>query len=442
VYYYTLQLVAVSKTVVFCEILKSAYQKGTSALIVVRGRKLVSQASLRLDREGVPHGVMMAGHWRNQPNQLIQVCSIDTLYARKIVPKASLIVIDEAQYATSNGYTWFTEQYPDAYFLAVTATPYCEKSLRHVASEIVRPITIGQLIEQGFLVAPRYYAPSIPDLTGVRVSQGDFVVSQLDEILNQAHPIGDIVASWKKLGDNRPTLAFGVSVAHSQRIAEAFNAAGIKAAHVDAATPEQEREEAIKKLETGEIKVLTNCGILCVGVDIPAVSCVVMARPTKSYSLYLQVAGRGTRIHPGKKDFIILDHGGNVLRHGLITEDREGSLDPIPKSKKSSEPDLTNCAHCYAVISARCKSCPSCGAENEKYRREDKSKKPIAAELEEADPFHLKVIARRGELRDKKKRHGYRAGWVWHMLKAEFGEDVANKYQPKRQAPDWVRKKY
>lgn len=424
---------------VFCEVLKAAHRKGSYALIVVKGRKLVDQASKRLDREGVPHGVLMAGHWRNQPLQKIQVCSVDTLYSRKLAPKADIIIIDEAQYATSDGYKWFVDQYPDAYFLPVTATPYCEKSLHHIASEIVRPIRIGELIDQGYLVGPKYYAPSIPDLTGVKISQGDYVVSQLDKILNQSHPIGDIVSSWNRLGENRPTIAFGVSVAHSKRIAEAFNDQGIKALHVDANTKEEEREDAIKKLQTGEVKIVSNCGILCVGVDIPEVSCIIMARPTKSYSLYLQVAGRGTRIFPGKTDFLILDHGGNVLRHGLITEDREGSLDPIPKkSRAAADPSLTNCGQCFVIFSASAKNCPECGAPNQNYNRKDKSKNPIDASLVEADPFHLKVIARRGELRDKCKRNGYKRGYVWHVLKAEFGEEVANQYEPRRKVPAWV----
>lgn len=419
------------KTVVFCVILKSSYEKGKKAIMVVKGRKLVAQASARLDREGVPHGVMMAGHWRNQPNQPIQVCSIDTLVSRGLVPEADIVVIDEAHLAATPSYHWLTEAYPNAFFLPVTATPYCKKSLRHIADEIVRPIRIKELIEQGFLVPPKYYAPSIPDLTGVRTTSGDFNAEDLDKVLNENHPIGDIVSNWVALADSRPTILFAVSIRHSLNIVSRFKSCGIPAEHVDADCDDKTRENAIKRLERGEIKVLSNVGILCTGVDIPKASCIVMARPTKSYSLYIQQAGRGTRIDPSKKDFLIIDHGGNVLRHGLITEDREGSLDPMPKKSRSNATEIKTCETCYAIYSVNESSCPLCGDENKVVRissKEEKAANPIIAGIEVPDEFHLKVISIRGELIDIQKRKGYHRGWVWHRLKEKFGEEVANKY--------------
>jgi superfamily II DNA or RNA helicase len=433
------------KTVVFCEVLKAVAAKDKHAIMVVRGRKLVDQASKRLDREGVDHGVLMANHWRKRPRAKIQICSIDTMYEREETPPADLVVIDEAHHATSEGYKWLANAYRDAFWLPVSATPYCRGSLRHVADHIVRPITIKELIEQNFLVPPIYYAPSVPDLTGVPISStGDYVVKALDDILNQTHPIGDIVESWKKYGKNRPTLIFAVSVRHSEAIAKAFNDAGIPAAHIDADNSDQERDEAVNKLDTGDLKVISNVGIFCTGVDIPHLGCLVMARPTKSYSLFIQQAGRGTRIYEGKKDFILIDHGGNVLRHGLITEEREGSLDPMPKGQRPPGDGLTTCFECYAVFERGVKFCPGCGALNEACASVSKDKKalnPIDAELEEADQFHLLVISRRGELKEIAKRRGYKKGWVWFKLKEQFGEEVANKYQPQRQVPDFVRKR-
>jgi len=352
------------------------------------------------------------------------------------------LICGNCQDATSDGYHWLAEQYPNAYFLPVTATPYCNKSLRHVADEIIRPIRFKELIDQGYLVGPKYFAPSVPDLTGVKTNRaGDYDIQQLDEILNKSHPIGDIVATWKAMGENRPTLCFAVSVKHSKSITAAFNASGIPALHIEAGNSDSERQDAIKKLESGEIKVLSNVGIVNTGVDIPCVSCLIMARPTKSYTLYIQTSGRGSRIFPGKSDFIILDHGGNTMRHGLITEDREGSLDPIPKTGKQTDPGLVTCEACYAVFPVAKKECPACGEKNGKApsnSREDKAANPIDAALTSADMEHLRIISRRGELRDIQKRKGYRRGWVWFKLKDEFGEDTANKYQPQRQVPAWI----
>ena len=161
------------KPYAFAVFSKSAYEKGSRAIMVVSGSALVDQASKRLDREGVPHGVMQANHWRNRPDELIQICSIHTLYRRKIVPDAALIVIDEAHLAASPSFKWLIEHYPDAYFLPVTATPYVKNGMRHIADEIVHPITMKELIESGYLVPPKYFAPSRVDLSGVKIDKKD-----------------------------------------------------------------------------------------------------------------------------------------------------------------------------------------------------------------------------------------------------------------------------
>lgn len=423
------------KTHIFSTILKSIYEKKKNAILVVNAVKLVEQASERLDREGVDHGVIMGNNKRNKPDALIQVCSIQTLGRRKTRPPADMIVIDEAHYATSKSYRELADDYPDAYFLGVTATPYVIGSLRHIADVIVKPVTMRDLIRDGYLVGPIYYAPSTPDLTGVRTRNGEFATEDLDEILNQSQVVGDLVSSWEKLGENRPTLAFGVTVLHSMMIADAFNKAGIPARHVDATTKNKERYEAISGLESGKLKIISNVGILGVGVDIPSVSCIISARPTKSYALWVQLCGRGTRPFPGKKDFRVLDHSGNVLRHGCILAERNGSLDPIKKTTRPVE--LTTCSACYAVFAGNI--CPECGESNRSEPR--KQVETIEGELVSTDPFYLQVVSRRGELKDIAKRNNYHRNWVYYQLEREFGKDVASTFEPipwvRRSAPDF-----
>jgi len=428
------------KTLCFCEMLKGVKEKNKKAIMVVHGRKLIDQASKRLDREGVDHGVVMANHWRRRPHENIQICSIDTLVVRKVIPDADMVIIDECHQATSNGYTWLMQQYDDKFILGVTATPYCQKSLRHIADVIINPISLQKLIDQNYLVPPVYFSPSIPDLTGVRTIKGDYDVEELDKVLNQNLLIGDIVSNWVKLGENRPTLTFGISVNHSKAIAEAFNKVGIPAVHIDAEHTDKERQDAIDQLERGEIKIISNVGVFCTGVDIPAVSCLIPARPTKSYSLYIQQLGRGTRLFPGKKDFLVIDHSGNVLRHGLIEVEREGSLDPILTEKKPRDAGLTTCEVCYAIYARNEKCCPRCGTANPMYEREEKHLSPLKADFNPADMEHLRIVARRGALKDIAKRKGYKRGWIYFKLKEEFGEIIAEQYMPKRDVPDWVKK--
>lgn len=423
------------KTVIFSYIVKSVYENGKHAIVLVRGRKLVDQASKRLEREGVPHGVYMAGHKKYHPNEPIQVCSIDTVISRKIKPKADIIVIDEADQAGSKGYVDFLAQYPDAYMLPVTATPYTEKPLRHMAQAVVYPISIKDLISQGYLVKPRYFCPYIPDLKGVKTkttSDGnDYNTFDLERVMGNAAVLGDIAKHWLSIAKGRPTLCFCASVAHSKRTAEHLVNHGVRAIHIDADSSDDERLVAISKLENGEIDVICNVGILGRGVDIPKVSCVIMARPTKSLNLFIQQAGRGTRTSDGKSDFIILDHSGNVMRHGFITDEHEVNLDGrVKQTKKIMSP--TQCLECFAVFIGAV--CPECGNQNEKKRRQFSVADGTLKEITENDKIRdeiakLKVIC---------KTNGYKRGWVYYQIKDKYGQDVADEYFPRNRLPWWI----
>lgn len=425
------------KTVVFSDVLRTTAYNGHRAIMVVRGRKLVDQASQRLFREGVHHGVLMSGHWNYRPSAPIQICSIDTLIARNLYPAARLIVLDEAHYCTSPGYLKFIEQYPDSFILAVTATPYVDKSLRHVAEAVVHPITMIKLIEQGFLVDARYFAPSEPDLQGVRVSSStkDYMAEDLSQAMQKGSLVGDLVHHWKTLGQNRATLCFAATVGHSKNIVEQFREAGIRAEHCDADTPEPEREKILKRAESGETKVISNVGIFCTGVDLPFIGCIVMARPTKSYNLYIQQAGRGTRPFHGKSDFIILDHAGNVHKHGFITEEPEASLDGKPL-KKTVNPKT--CSQCYAVFIGF--KCPSCGYT--KPVEETVSREVVVTDgnLEEIIemPFDSQVRREIERLEKRRKAIGVKKGWTYFRLVEMYGQEVADRFMPKRSTPFWV----
>lgn len=425
------------KTVVFSHVLTSTAYNSHRCIMVVRGRKLVDQASSRLFREGVHHGVLMANHWNYRPNAPIQICSIDTLISKKLRPEAKLIVIDEAHMAASEGYMKFLSQYPDAYILAVTATPYTDKSLRHIADEIVKPIAMRELIAQGYLVDARYFAPSSPDLSGVKVSSAtkDYVQEELARAMQKGTLTGDIVHHWIKLGEQRPTLCFAATVGHSKNIVEQFRMAGITAEHCDADTPEPERERIIKRVESGATKVVSNVGIFCTGVDIPAISCIVFARPTKSYNLYVQQAGRGTRPAPDKKDFLVLDHAGNVHRHGFVTDEREANLDgKVPSGKKSPH----TCPSCYAVFYGF--NCPLCGFVTKQVEAQPREIVVTDGTLEEIKrtPFEAQVARDIYLLEQTRKLRGYKKGWIHFKLLEIHGKEIADKFYPRPYVPQWL----
>jgi len=347
-------------------------------------------------------------------------------------------VIDEAHYATSPSYVKFMALYPNAYVLPVTATPYTSKGLRHIAETVVKPIRVAELIEQGYLAPPRYFSRSLPDLKGVRSSTGkdgkDFVQAQLSAIMENSPLMGDIAKHWLEKAKGRPTVAFCCSVKHSIAVKDSLLEQGIRAAHVDANSSDEERQHYIDQLEAGELDVLCNCGILCTGVDIPKASCIILARPTKSLNLHIQQMGRGTRMAPGKNDFIVLDHAGNVLRHGFITDEHEANLDEYKEKEETAKRVTKTCEECYAVFEG--KECPECGNTNLAKTRSYAS---VDGNLEELSPEDLDPVSIRiKELKKVRKDKGYKRGWLYHRIKEEFGEIIAEQQFPRREVPWWI----
>lgn len=433
------------KTLIFCNILKAAKEKGTKAMMVVRGRKLIQQASMRLDREGVDHGVIMAGHWRNRPNQLVQLASIDTLYARRDkiqIPDCSLLVLDEAHFAIGDSFLWLINRLPNAYFLPVTATPHVKEGLRHIADTVVYPISIRELIAQKFLVAPKYFIPTKVNLADVKVDNrtGDYIVSQLSTAMENPTLYGDMVDSYTKHALNQPALIFCVSVAHSKAVAELFNQRGITAEHVDANCTDKERNDAIGRLESGATRIITNVGILTTGVDIPCVRCIILARPTKSYNLYIQILGRGTRPYPGKNEFVVLDHANAVEEHGFIENERECDLDGKITINRNLGIAVCVCKQCFFAFDPtgstpfepRNYICPECSHDNTPPRREISERvvdtsyvmKAVEVARIEETPIQFEIRKLTRQSFDK----GYKPGWVYHKIREKHGEHEAKRY--------------
>ena len=441
------------KTLCFSYILKGAYEKNKNAILVVRGRALVDQASQRLFREGVDHGVIMAGHWNYQPCAQIQVCSIDTLYRRRMnkIP-ADLIVIDEAHMATSSAFKWLIGFYQEAFFLSVSATPFVKQGLRHIADHIVYPISFGQLIEQGYLVKPKYFSfPIDINFAEIEIDKktGDYNQTQLGDAVNKSKMLsGDIIAHWKRHSFDKPTLCFAVNVKHSKTIANNFKDAGIPAEHMDADTPEEERKWILSQLEAGKIKVVSNVGILGTGVDLPFIESIILARPTKSKNLYIQQVGRGSRLSPGKERFIVLDHASNVVEHGAVEDEEKANLDGFGKTKTESKKDkMILCQKCFCTFLLKDHKdyiCPgqfynsqnelvNCNNDCRPVKKDFEPVKMIVDAKKElveiTDPksfFRSHFHADMDRLITIAKIKNYKWQWVWFKLKERYGKGKAD----------------
>ena len=349
------------KTLTAASILASAVAKKSHVLFVAHRKELIDQTCSTFARLGITSiGVIRAQDPRKDLSQPIQIASIQTL-ARRDKPPADVVVIDEGHRAPAKSYIkHLFEAYPNAVFLLLTATP-CRtdgRPLKDVADALVIGAKYSELVAQGFIVEPVVYGtPVLPDLRKVRTTAGDYNQEDLEAAVNRSALIGNCVAEWKKHSGGRRSVGFAVSVAHSKALCEAFVAEGARAGHIDGTTPEGERATTLALLESGDLDIVWNVGVLCEGWDQPSCKCLVLARPTKSMGLYMQMAGRILRPW-GSQPPLILDHGGNVDRHGMPHIDRDWSLEG--KIKKSSATPCKACPVCFVYVNAGLRVCP-CG---------------------------------------------------------------------------------
>jgi DNA repair protein RadD len=354
------------KTVIASHIIDSSVALGRRVLFVAHRKELVDQASAKLSALQVPHGVLMSTYPAD-PTAPVQVASVQTAVRRDLPAGFDLVIIDECHHAAAESYSKIIATQPGATVLGLTATAFRAdgRGLGDTFGGYVQVATVQELTDMGFLVPARYWAPSAADMRGVRKTAGDYDQAECAERSMKPKLIGDIVAHYRRVAPGERAICFAVNVAHSQAITTAFRAAGIAADHLDAETPRADRERILAGLAGGRLSVVCNCGILSEGYDNPAVSVCIQARPTMSLGLHLQQVGRVLRPHHGKQCAKILDHAGNVARHGFATDEHPVDLaEGVRKSRGAGSlaPSVTTCRKCYAVVVSGTEQCPCCGA--------------------------------------------------------------------------------
>lgn len=352
------------KTLLAASMMDGALSKHRRAIFTVPALSLIDQTVSAFEAEGVDRiGVIQRQHPLTDLNQPIQVASVQTLL-RRVIPPSDFVIIDECHRWFDFYERWMAmPEWQGVPFVGLSATPWTRGLAKHF-DDLIIGATTNELIDAGYLVPLKAYAPSHPDLTGVRTVAGDYHEGDLSTAMDRKTIVADVVETWRRLGEDRPTLVFGVDRAHARHLQETFNETGIAADYVDAFTEIDEREAVRQRLAAGEVKVVCNVGVLTTGVDWPFVSCIVLARPTKSEILYVQIVGRGLRTSPGKENLLLLDHSDTSLRLGLpndIVHDtlddgrrqRSLSVTPMPKPKE--------CPSCSFLKPAGVHACPACG---------------------------------------------------------------------------------
>lgn len=337
------------KTVMLTSIVERA---NVPTVIIAHRIELVSQLSLALARAGIQHNIISPRdaiesiiqlhmqtndkHYFN-PTAPVVVASVDTLIKR--VPtwleRIKLVVVDEAAHVLKdNKWGRAVAMFPNARGLLVTATPLRADGhgLGRVGGKgivdcMIEGPTMRELIQEGYLSSFRIFAPpNALDLSTVNVTpSGDYSGDPLRQAVKKAQLTGNVVEHYKRHGGGLG-ITFAVSVEAAQELAQAYSDAGVPAVCLHAGTGILERASVMRRFRDGVIQQLVNVDILGEGVDVPAVQSVSLARPTASYGLYMQQVGRALRPSEGKDHAIILDHAGNVMRHGLPDNPRTWTL--------------------------------------------------------------------------------------------------------------------
>lgn len=343
------------KTVCAVEIMRRAAKR---ALFVVHRREIVLQAKDALEEAGARVGVILAGEEpdRSAP---FQVASIQTL-ARREMPAADLLVVDEAHHATSDSYAKLVVAFPRRLYLTATPFRLDGKGLRTAGvNEIVVGAYTDDLCADGTLHEPAVFAGPAPDVSGVKKTAGDYNVGALGAAVRRANLEGRVVATWLKRAQGRRTVVFAVDVSHAEQLVMQFRAANVSAEIVTGTTPKATRAGVLARLAAGLTTVVVNVGVLTEGWDLPALEVAVIARPTASRCLHLQMLGRVMRACQGKDGALVLDHAGNSHRHGLVTERLRYDLDTRVKAERGEAP-CKECPSCGRVLAAGTMTCPEC----------------------------------------------------------------------------------
>ena len=287
--------------------------------------------------------------------------------------KPALIVADEAHLSRSNSWVKVIEYY-DTFTVGLTATPIRldGKPLGDIFDALITGVDVKWLIENKRLAPYEYYAPTMVDVSGLRKVAGDYVKSDLEQLMNERAIYGNVIESYRRLASGARAIAYCVSVAHAKITAENFNSVGIRAEVLSAGTQAEQRRKIMDDFRNGKITVLCNVGIISEGISIDEVTCVMLLRPTESVALGIQQMMRCMRYLPGKTAKI-LDFVGNYTRIGLPDEDREWSLEkPISRKKIMNEHGnfyIRSCPECFMTF-ATADTCPFCGTPYPLHPRE------------------------------------------------------------------------
>lgn len=419
------------KTKLATHLSNNAVGQGKSVCFVVPYISLIEQTYRAFEDAGMHHLSVIQGDspWYDATAP-VQIASIDTLSRRKVFVTCDVVIYDEAHIQKQHIYNWMDAR-PDTVFLGLSATPWSKGLGKHWDTLVIGS-TVNQLIEQGYLSDFVVYAPSVPDLEGLKANRnGDYKEKDLSPRVNEPKIVGEIVDSYLKHHGDGKTILYAVNRLHAKTCMEAFKRRGISAEYADAFTSIEEREAIADRVQSGETEVVCNVGIFVAGVDWD-IRCVILATPSKSEIKVMQCIGRGLRRAEGKERLVILDHAGiHVEPYGIgfVTDIYRTSLDETEKGEQERIVLPKTCSECGAVRKGlKCKECgheikPPKGTMLNKQGQLVEIKTPKHTPQEKEDIWaQLQFVA---------NEKGYKRGWVYHTCQEMCGVPKNQNVAPK-----------
>ena len=361
------------KTEIAMALMEATAAKENRAAMVLDRIVLCDQTSKRLDKYGIPHGVMQSGHWRWRPYERIQVCSAQTLEKRGEFPGLTLLMVDECHDQRKQTLA-FLKNNPTVRGIGLSASPFT-RGLGSTYTNVVSATTTVALVEKGRLVPLRVFIAKQVDMKGVKKVAGEF--SSDDSSERGMRITGDVVNEWIKMtmevfGKPRKTIVFCSNVAHGADLARKFAESGFNFVPINYLTDEDFKKDAIADFARADTQIqgLIACDILTKGFDVPDVMIGVSARPfAKSFSSHIQQMGRVMRSSPGKEFALWLDHSGNYLRFQEDWDDLyENGVTALKDDAEKAKKELTDkeveqrrCPKCSSLWPSKSDTCPVCG---------------------------------------------------------------------------------
>lgn len=422
------------KTKLSAAITLGAIQKNSSVAFCVPAIALVDQTVESFYAEGIRDiGVIQANHSMTDWSKPIQVCSIQTIQRRGF-PQAKVVIFDEIHRLHEAHKSWLEHpEWQNVPMIGLSATPWTKGLGKYFNSLLVATST-QDLINQGYLSKFRVFSTGHPDLSDVKIVAGDYQENQLSQAMQKGELTADIVKTWMEKWGKDKTLCFGVDKAHAKSIQERFEFAGISCGYQDAETSPDERRDIKRKFHNGTYQVVSNIQTLTTGVDWD-VRCLILARPTRSEMLYVQIIGRALRIAEGKEFALILDHSDSTQRLGFVTDIHHDQLDdgkPNFGPTERKKPLPKECKKCSYLKPPRTPVCPNCGFKPEitsslieqdgelVEMSANKRSKAKPSRPEDWTENERKIFF--SELKAYALMHEYKPGWAAMKYKEKFKE--------------------